>query len=135
MGYYLRLFAKSDSCPALENIASFVGQHSGVRLEVEAKDTAGRWQQLLLAHVAEDWPIATIERDVVCGGSLGDGELAEFQDEIADARPASAAAWLTTYLADVNCIYAIRILSGAARDDGWTVVYGVLDVLKAQAGV
>ena len=132
MGYYIRLLSPSDALPSFEHLQASLRSFGPVSLVVEEGDPAD-WKQLLIAH-ADETPIASIERDVVRPGELGAEEIAEFIDEIADGKPASAAAWLEDYLATVQCIYAFPILSGADKDDGWSAVYAVRGAIQETAG-
>ena len=88
---------------------------------------------MLVAH-ADETPIASIERNVVRPGELGADEVAEFLDEIEGCKPDSAANWLRDYLAGVQYIYALQILSGAEMDDGWSAICAVRDAIRGVVG-
>src|SRR5881398_3550554 len=115
MGYYLRLLAPSDDLPDFNQLAMSVIGMPGVSLAIEAGDPDD-WTQLLLAH-DDETPIAQIERNLVAPDELGEEEIAELLDEIDDAKPASAVAWLQEYLPTVKCIYAFQVLSGTDQAD------------------
>jgi hypothetical protein len=91
------------------------------------------WTQLVL-HQPDGEKIAVIERDEVTPGSLGEGEIHEFIESVADGKPASAARWLQRYLPRVKVVYAIQILSGADRGDGWEAVHSVQGELWGTLG-
>ena len=58
------------------------------------------WAQLLLSHVGGP-DIAVIERNAAASSDLVSAEVEEFLEEIADCKPAAAAAWLAEYLPNV----------------------------------
>ena len=117
MGYYTRVLSKRADCPTLGELQEAVeDERDDVRLERDEEET-GDWTNLLLVH-ADGTEIASIERNVVVPGELGDDEIAEFLEEIADCQPSSAAAWLASYLPEVKVVYAFQHLSGTKQNQG-----------------
>src|SRR5436309_3108431 len=111
MGYYVRVLSPLDDAAPFHALAEALeGSASSVRLTIESGN-AETWDQLLLAK-SDDTPLAFIERNPVRQGELGAAEVAEFLDEIVNAKPASAARWLQEYLPGVRCIYSFQVLNG-----------------------
>ena len=108
--------AREAVAQARAEVAALHAEFPGMTLEVDECDP-GSWSDLLLSH-ADGTAIASIERNVVERGSLGADEVAEFLEGIANARPASAAAWLTTFLGAVSVVYAFQHLSGTEEARG-----------------
>jgi hypothetical protein len=101
-------------------------------LTVEA-GTDDDWTQVILAH--EDGPeIADIERNSASSNDLVSEEIGEFLEELADCKPASAAAWLAEYLPTVKTIYAFQLLSGTDVKNGWEILGKAKDSLFNQVG-
>ena len=132
MGYYIRLLSPYDALPAYLQLIERLSSFDSVTLTVEDGEE-GDWKQLLVAHV-DGTPIASVERNLVRAGELGEEEIAEFLEEIEGCEPASAVAWLRDYLANVKCIYAFQILSGTETNDGWSAVYAVRSAIQESAG-
>jgi hypothetical protein len=82
---------------------------------------ASDWRQLEVQN-SSGATLFALERNKVFAGSLAQAEIAEFEAEIADARPKSGADWLRTYLASVKTIYAFQLLEGLDQGNGWTVL-------------
>jgi hypothetical protein len=132
MGYYIRLLSPSESVPDLASLRASVATNPDISLSLEAGNDS-EWSQLLLTH-DDDTPIASIERNVVQHGELGEEEIEEFLADIEDCRPASAVEWLQEYLPTVKNIYAFQILSGTGKGEGWAALYAVRDAIKDDAG-
>ena len=128
MGYYIRVLAKSDAMvpvPALERRLRSDGIDAIIKVE---EGTEQSWSQLVLAHGLVDAPsggdIAVIERDPVEKGSLGEGEVQEFLEEVDDGKPESAAKWLKEYLPGIKVVYSFQILhAGVKWNNGWEAVH------------
>lgn len=132
MGHYIRVLSPnpvrvkmSRPTEALEELGA------PVALSGDSDET--NWRQMILAH-PEGKDIAVVECDLVEKGSLAEEEIGELLEEIAEAQPASAAAWLQTYLPKVKAIYAIQVVAGANEGEGWDVVDTIRNALLAQAG-
>ncbi len=101
MGYYIRVLSPCDQLPSFESLRNSVNKFKSVSLTVAGNPED--WRQLLLTH-ADDSPIASIERNLVQPGALGEAEIEEFIEEIADCKPQSAVPWLENYLRKVKCV-------------------------------
>ena len=132
MGYYIRLLSLSDQLPSFESLRSSVAQFRSLSLTIEEGNPKD-WRQLLLAH-ADDSAIALLERNLVQPGTLGEGEIEEFIEDISDCKPQSAVPWLESYLRKVRCTYAFQIFSGTDKDGGWSAVYAMRDAIRESAG-
>ena len=131
MGYYTRVLSRRADCPTLDELrAPLRVEHPDVRLSTEDEQSA-EWSDLVLKH-DDGLEIAAIERNVVEPGSLGTEEIAEFIDSITDSEPASAAAWLTTYLQHVRVIYAFQHLAGTRERRGDEALQAVSDAIWAR---
>jgi hypothetical protein len=109
---------------ATENLAGTLTAETG------AEDV---WTQVILAH--KDGPeIADIERNAASSSELVTEEIDEFLEDIADCKPASAAAWLAEYLPTVKTIYAFQLLSGTDVKNGWDILGKVKDSIFTQVG-
>src|SRR5262245_29785221 len=111
MGYYVRILTPTERVPSLARLRQHLADMKLAAKLIVESGPDDDWIQLSLTH-DDDTPIATIERDTSARGDLVAGEVEEFLEEIADAQPASAAAWLAEYLPNVKTIYACRLLRG-----------------------
>jgi hypothetical protein len=128
MPYYVRVLSTSADSPTSEEIQDAIRSiDPGAQLLIEDGESAA-WGQLLVSH-ADGTEIAVIERCPVAAESVALAELEEFRDEIADEKPASAVAWLLTFLDRVRCIYAIQILFGVDHENGWDILGGAKNLL------
>lgn len=126
MGYYIRVLSTSQEVVPFSTLVKALSGFKAT-LTVEAGDE-GSWEQLVLRH-SDGREIAAIERNPVNDGSLGSEELDEFRDELEDARPTSAAVWLTDYFERVRCIYACQLLSGTDHMNGWEIFGAIKNAL------
>src|ERR1700733_14701614 len=105
MGYYTRVLTKQTECPHFDDLVEALeDEFPAMKLSIEDGE-APSWSELALSH-ADGTMIAAIERNVVEPGSLGAGEVAEFLEELSECRPASAVAWLSTFLRSVKTVHA-----------------------------
>jgi hypothetical protein len=126
MPYYVRVLSTSANCVSYSRLQSALeNEQSAATLSIEAGEPED-WTQIILAHANGD-EIASIERDVLNGGSLAAEELEEFAEEVVDCKPTTAANWLVEYFPRVKCIYAFQVLSGAYQTNGWEI----FDVVKS----
>jgi hypothetical protein len=132
MGYYIRVLSTSAECVPQALIQEVLRQ-SGFPADLEwLNGSNGNWNQFILSHT-EGLEIANIERSLVETNSIGESELIEFQEEVKDAQPKSAAQWLSKYFKKVKTVYSFQILSGAYKNDGWNAIYIVQDIIFAFA--
>jgi hypothetical protein len=128
MGYYVRVLSTSDECVPISTIRRALSKaKQDALLETEVGSETD-WDQIVLKH--ENGPeIASIERNPVGVGSLGQEELQEFRDELKRCKPISAAEWLSVYFDRVKCIYAFQVLSGTEYKNGWDILGTVKSVI------
>jgi hypothetical protein len=133
MGYYIRVLSQADTVPPISRLRASLerAKLAGTLTVVAGTDAA--WKQLVLRH--EDGPdIALIERNDRLSGDLVAAEIDEFLEEIAERKPASAAAWLADYLPKVQTIYALQSLSGTDVKNGWDILGKVKDAIHSSGG-
>jgi hypothetical protein len=133
VGYYIRILSPSENVPSVARMKTALANENlagTLTLESGADDD---WTQVILAH--KDGPgIADIERNAGSSNDLVSEEIVELLEEIADCKPASAAAWLAEYLPTVKTIYAFQILSGTDEKNGWNILGKVKDSIFTQVG-
>ena len=132
MGHYIRVLSpKPVRVPMSRLMEALEELGAPVALSGDSDET--NWRQLILAH-PEGKDIAVVECDLVEPGSLAEEEIGELLEDIAEAKPASAAAWLKSYLPKVKAIYAVQVVAGADEGEGWDVVDTVRHALMTHAG-
>ncbi len=132
MGHYIRILSPSEMRVPLTRLMEAL-EDLGAPVAISGDSAETTWRQIVLAH-PEGRDIATVECDLVEPGSLAEEEIGELLEEIAEAQPASAAAWLKAYLPKVKAIYAIQVVAGAEEGEGWDVVDTIRQTLMEQAG-
>jgi hypothetical protein len=132
MGHYIRILSPRPARVAMSRLTEAL-EELGAPVALSGDSDETNWRQMILAH-PEGEDIAVVECDLVEPGSLAAEEIAELLEEIADAQPASAVAWLQSYLPKVKAIYAIQVVAGAAKGEGWDIVDAVRQALSEQAG-
>jgi hypothetical protein len=123
MAYYTRVLSKRDECPSFDELARIAASHPNIGLSPQ-QGNAGSWNSLLLSY-SDGEPIAAIERNVVADGSLGEGEVAEFIDELRQCRPPNAARWVVSFLRTVKVIYAFQHLDGSFEDERFAALQAI----------
>ena len=124
MAYYTRVLSKGEEFPLLEDLAAVLqAQHPDFKLTVE-EGTEEEWETLLLSSTDET-EVALIERNLVFDGSVGQDEIADFEEELAGCKPETGVEWLLDYLAGVKTIYAFQQLQGADTEEGGNVLHGL----------
>jgi len=133
LGYYIRILSPSDKVPSVARMRTALAKENlagTLTAETGAEDD---WNQVILAH--KDGPeIAAIERNAALSNELVTEETDEFLEDIADCKPASAAAWLAEYLPTVKTIYAFQLLSGTDVKNGWDILGKVKNSIFTQVG-
>lgn len=128
MGYYTRVLSKDPEFPSLDELAQRLrGDHPDYRLTVE-EGSEEEWESLLLAGT-DGVEVAIVERNPVFEDSLGQGEIAEFLEDLEDAKPENNVAWLTEYLEEIKTIYAFQHLQGSDTVDGSNALHAVRTAL------
>lgn len=130
MGYYIRVLTPASNPPSPEHLLKAAQLHGA---SVTGDIGVSHWDSLVLINSAGQ-EICALERNEVSAGSLAEAELAEFQDELADCLPGSAAHWLQSYLKSVHTIYAFQVLSGTYVDNGWDILNAVKEALVGAVG-
>jgi hypothetical protein len=130
VGYYIRVFAKSDAtvpATALQRGFDGLGWDAVIECDPGKED---RWKAILVAHGNGDH-IGFVERDDVSPGSLGRGEVDEFTATLADYRPRSGAEWAREFLAQARVVFAVQVAISTEGDpDGWDVLQWVTHTLS-----
>ena len=133
MGYYIRILSPSEKVPSIARIRKTLSTEGLTATLTVESGTDDNWTQVVLAH--KDGPeIADIERNASSSNDLVSAEIEEFLEEIADCKPASAAAWLAEYLPTVKTIYAFQFLSGTDEKNGGDILGKVKDSIFNQVG-
>lgn len=148
MPYSTRVLSKHEDIASFEGLAALLrADHPHCKLTIESREVTGEsgefaddedefqgeddelsgaelWQSLLLSS-DDDVEIAVLECHPVYPGSIGDDQIADFLEEIRDARPESGAAWLRDFLAEVKTIYSFEHLQGAEFEDGSNALHAL----------
>lgn len=132
MGYYIRVLATDDRPIPEHEISESLPRLPSIELVVDANDDAG-WAQLVLRHAGGS-EIASIEKNLVLPGQLGEEEIAEFIGNVRGEKPDSAARWLENYLPGVRTIYALELLNGTDVENGWAAVHAVQTCIWTKRG-
>lgn len=132
MGHYIRLLSPKTMPVPMSRLAQAL-EELGVPVVLSGDSAETTWRQMVISH-PDGKDIASVECDLVGPGSAAGNEIAEFVDEASESQPASAAVWLTSYLAKVKVIYAIQVLSGADDGDGWEVIDTIRNAVMCFAG-
>ena len=142
MSYYTRVLSKSSEFPSLHELSQQLrANHPDYRLTVEEgsldegsldesleEASEEEWDSLLLAGT-DGVEVAILERNPVYDGSLGQDEVADFLEDLADAKPENNVAWLKEYLEDVKTIYAFQHLQGSETVDGSNALHALRTAL------
>lgn len=124
MAYYTRVLSKDEDPPSFEDLALFIrDQYPEYKLTIE-EGSGEEWESLLLAGT-DQVEVAVLERYPVYDGSLGQDEIADFIEDLRDARPESGAQWLKSYLEEVKTIYAFQHLLGAETVEGGNALHAL----------
>lgn len=128
MPYYTRVLSKDNEFPSVEELAHFLRpNHLDFKLTIE-EGTEEEWETLLLSS-SDEVEVALIERNPVTDGSVGEDEIADFIEDLRDARPESGVEWLEEYLESVKTIYAFQHLQGAETVDGGNALHALRSAL------
>src|SRR5688572_3304780 len=132
MGYYTRVLTTSgDSVPVALLTAALKKSGSTAVIQSDAQIGSNDWTQIMLT-LPDGREIAMIERSTVEEGSLGESEIQEFEDGLADTMPKSGADWLRGFFQRVRCVYSFQHLRGSHSDDGFTALHAVRTTVWAQ---
>ncbi|SHG57044.1 hypothetical protein SAMN04488109_0877 [Chryseolinea serpens] len=121
MPHYIRVLGETNPAIPVTKLRDYLReQNLKATLEVDDGDEED-WTTLLVKD-AKDRDIILIEKNIVLEGELGEEEIEEFQEEVLDYKPTSAATWLTEYLNEVKVIYAFQILNSVDNEENWSIV-------------
>ena len=128
MPYATRVLSKDDEFPSFEELADFVRtHHPEYRLTIE-EGTEEEWESLLLSGT-DEVEVALIARCPVYDGSLGQDEIADFVEDLGDAKPENNVRWLEGFLDEVKTVYAFQHLLGAETVDGGNALHALRAML------
>lgn len=122
MGYYIRnLGVRNPDIHIDELIEALSADGLVAKIEFDPDEQLGQWSMLRILNFNGE-VLAELERDVVKGGELAQGELNEFKEEIQEYKPASAVEWLINYFDQVSVIYAFQIFNAAFDDGNYEII-------------
>lgn len=121
MAYYLRVLSTSDKGIPLKYLKDALSNEKLKATITHELESDLDWTHLILSH-EDNTAIASIERNCVYSGSLGEAELEEFYEDLPQSEPTSAATWLQSYFKSVRCIYVFQVLSGTDYKNGWDIL-------------
>ena len=133
MGYYTRVLSKDPEFPSLDELSQRLrSDHPDYRLTVEegslGESGEEEWESLLLAGT-DGVEVAILERNPVADGSVGQDEIADFLEDLYEAKPEANVQWLTEYLEEVKTVYAFQHLQGSETVDGSNALHAVRTAL------
>ncbi|MFT7168858.1 MAG: hypothetical protein ACI80K_001992 [Paracoccaceae bacterium] len=125
MAYYIRHFGLRDGKVTEKELTRAI-KSAGLNgsIHVDSHEN-GRWNAITV-NLAQQRPVAYIERCAVRSGSIGAKAIQEFQEELDELQPESAAAWVGEYLDKVQVVHAVQLLHGIEHDEAWPL----LDVVQ-----
>nr|WP_166176952.1 hypothetical protein [Altererythrobacter segetis] len=130
MPYFIRVLSPEARPVPARELASAV-EHLNCHLTGDV--SSPEWAELEVTDKSGRTLFA-IERSEVREGSLARDELLEFEEEVSESEPVSAANWLCSYLPTVRTIYAFQILDAIYSGNGWEVLGAVRNTIWAEAG-
>ena len=133
MSYHTRVLSKDDEFPSLDELSQRLrADHPDYRLTMEegSLDESGEeeWESLLLSGT-DGVEVAILERNPVYDGSVGQDEIADFLEDLYEAKPESNVEWLKEYLESVKTIYAFQHLQGTETVDGSNALHALRTAL------
>jgi hypothetical protein len=148
VSYYTRVLSKDSEFPSLNELSERLrAHHPDYRLTVEEgsldessldessldessldESSEAEWESLLLIGT-DGVEVAVLERHPVYDGSIGQDEIADFLEDLADAKPEANVEWLKEYLGSVETIYAFQHLQGAETVDGSNALHALRTAL------
>ncbi len=132
MPYYIRVLSTSTEPPTFAELNRAL-KEAGTSAQLTVEEGNGEaWDAIAVAD-SEGSEVAVIERNLVKPDSLGEEELEEFVEEIGEALPVTARAWLLDFFERVRCIYAIQVLGPVDQGNGWLIVGTLHERLRIDA--
>ncbi len=131
MGYYVRVLTLSPKKVPLAMLRKALDRPELATNAVLNSDSDD-WTNITLEG-GDDHTIAAIEFNPVVTGELGEEEIDEFLESIAQHRPKSAVKWLESVLPKIKAIYAFQVLSGAhALKGGWESIRLLMECISEE---
>lgn len=128
MGYFTRVLSKDEEFPLFAELANFIREeHPEYKLTVE-EGSEEEWESLLLAG-NDEVEVAVLERLPVYDGSPGQDEIADFLEDLSDAKPESGMHWLQGFFEEAKTIYAFQHLQGSETVDGGNALHALRSML------
>ncbi len=128
MGYYTRVLSKDSEFPSVSELSQRLrADHSEYRLTME-EGTEEEWESALLSGT-DGVEVAIVERNPVYDGSVGQDEIADFIEDLYEAKPEANVEWLTEYLESVKTIYAFQHLQGTETVEGSNALHALRTAL------
>jgi hypothetical protein len=128
MAYYTRVLSKDEEFPPFDELAQLIrAQHPDYRLTIE-EGSEDEWETLLLSS-EDEVEVALVERHPVTDGSIGQDEVADLLEDLADCKPETGAEWLEDYLDAIQTIYAFQHLQGAETVEGSDALHALRTAL------
>lgn len=133
MGYYVRVLGTDDPNIHINDIKTVLEiRNVKANLIVDPSESEEKWSVLDVTNPIGE-TLLQIERNPVIHGELGQEEVDEFREEIADCYPKSAVNWLLKFFDKVKVIYAFQLLNAAMDDDNYPIVDAVRTAIWNQA--
>lgn len=132
MGYYIRVLSPNAAPVSMSRLSGAL-EELGVPVALSGDSAETTWRQVVISHPSGK-DITAVECDLVGPGSVAEEELRELVEEASEGQPASAAAWLASYLPKVKAIYTIQVLAGAQVGEGWDVIDTIRNTVMSHAG-
>jgi hypothetical protein len=128
VGYYTRVLSKDDEFPSLDELSQRLrADHPDFRLTME-EGSDEEWESLLLSGT-DGVEVAILERNPVYDGSVGQDEIADFLEDLYEAKPESNVEWLTEYLESVKTTYSFQHLQGTETVEGSNALHALRTAL------
>jgi hypothetical protein len=130
MGYYMRVLTPQEPPVALAILAEAAARF-GCRIIGDTQSE--EWGAIEVLNGSGE-SVCTVERFPVEKGSIGEGEIEGFQEEIADCLPKSAVEWLDAYLPGVRTVYIVQVFAKVGSGDDWAAVSEVHEAIRKATG-
>lgn len=88
----------------------------------------GEWIEIRL-HTKDQQQLCMIERNAAGHSEIVGEEVEDFLDELDEAKPETAASWLSNYMKSVRTIYAFQVFDAAWQGDNWGVLAAAYDTV------
>ncbi len=128
MSYYTRVLSKQEEAPTIDELVSFLqADHPQYRLTIE-EGGEEEWESLLLSD-NDEVEVAVIERSPIYDRSLGQDVIADFLEDLRDAKPESGVEWLEGFFDEVKTVYSFHHLLGSETVEGGNALHALRSML------